>query len=128
MKKVLYGTTALVAAGVMGAGSADAKISLGLGGYMNTFFSVASINESDDVSQLLANGIPSLGAAESDRWADWLLVGLVAALAISAVLFVLAVRDRRSPPPPDGQGGSGGGRNRRGRCCGGAGERRECGI
>ena len=51
MKKVLYGTTALVAAGVMGAGSADAKISLGIGGYMNTFFSVASINESDDVSQ-----------------------------------------------------------------------------
>jgi hypothetical protein len=51
MKKVLYGTTALVAAGVMGAGSADAKISLGLGGYMNTFFSVASINESDTSTQ-----------------------------------------------------------------------------
>jgi outer membrane protein OmpU len=51
MKKVLYGTTALVAAGVMGAGSADAKISLGLGGYMNTFFSVASIDEADSTSQ-----------------------------------------------------------------------------
>lgn len=51
MKKVLYGTTALVAAGVMGAGSADAKISLGLGGYMNTFFSVASINEADETTQ-----------------------------------------------------------------------------
>jgi hypothetical protein len=51
MKKVLYGTTALVAAGVLGAGSADAKISLGLGGYMNTFFSVASIDESDTSTQ-----------------------------------------------------------------------------
>lgn len=50
MKKVLYGTTALVAAGVMGAGSADAKISLGIGGYMNTFFSVASIDESPTTS------------------------------------------------------------------------------
>ena len=48
MKKVLYGTTALVAAGVMGAGSAEAKIDLGLSGYMNTYFSVASINEGDN--------------------------------------------------------------------------------
>lgn len=46
MKKVLYGTTALVAAGVLGTGSAEAQIQLGLGGYMNTFFSVASIDES----------------------------------------------------------------------------------
>ena len=45
MKKVLYGTTALVAAGVLGTGSAEAQIQLGLGGYMNTFFSVASIDE-----------------------------------------------------------------------------------
>ena len=45
MKKVLYGTTALVAAGVLGAGSAEAQIKLSLGGYMNTFFSVASIDE-----------------------------------------------------------------------------------
>jgi len=51
MKKVLYGTTALVAAGVMGAGSADAKISLGIGGYMNTFFSVASIDEASNTTQ-----------------------------------------------------------------------------
>jgi len=46
MKNVLYGTTALVAAGVLGAGSAAADgISLGLGGYMNTYFSVAGIDE-----------------------------------------------------------------------------------
>jgi len=45
MKKVLYGTTALVAAGALGAGPAEAQIELGLAGYMNTFFSVASIDE-----------------------------------------------------------------------------------
>lgn len=50
MKKVLYGTTALVAAGVLGAGSAEAKIQLGLGGYMNTFFSVAGIDESSSTT------------------------------------------------------------------------------
>ncbi len=50
MKKVLYGTTALVAAGVLSAGSAEANIELGLGGYMNTFFSVAGINESSSTT------------------------------------------------------------------------------
>ncbi len=46
MKKVLYGTTALVAAGVLGAGSAAADgISIGVGGYMNTYFSVGNIDE-----------------------------------------------------------------------------------
>jgi outer membrane protein OmpU len=46
MKKVLYGTTALVAAGVLGAGSAAADgISMGIGGYMNTYFSVGGIDE-----------------------------------------------------------------------------------
>jgi outer membrane protein OmpU len=51
MKKVLYGTTALVAAGVLGAGSAAAEgISLGLGGYMNTYFSVAGIDEASSTT------------------------------------------------------------------------------
>ena len=51
MKKVLYGTTALVAAGVLGAGSAAADgISLGLGGYMNTYFSVAGIDEASSTT------------------------------------------------------------------------------
>ena len=46
MKKVLYGTTALVAAGVLGAGTAAADgISMGVGGYMNTYFSVGGIDE-----------------------------------------------------------------------------------
>lgn len=49
MKKVLYGTTALVAAGAMGAGSAAADgIELGLGGYMNTYFSAGGISEADN--------------------------------------------------------------------------------
>jgi predicted porin len=46
MKRSILGTTALVAVGTLGAGgAAEAKIELGLSGYMNTFFSVASIDE-----------------------------------------------------------------------------------
>ncbi len=45
MKKVLYGTTALCAAGMLGAtGAAADGIELGLGGYMNTMFSAGGIN------------------------------------------------------------------------------------
>ncbi len=45
MKKVLYGTTALCAAGMLGATGANAEgIELGLGGYMNTLFSAGGIN------------------------------------------------------------------------------------
>ena len=45
MKKVLYGTTALCAAGMLGASGAAAEgIELGLGGYMNTLFSAGGIN------------------------------------------------------------------------------------
>jgi hypothetical protein len=45
MKRSILGTTALVAIGSVGASPAAAKIELGLSGYMNTFFSVASIDE-----------------------------------------------------------------------------------
>jgi len=46
MKKVLYGTTALVSAGVVAAAPANAaeKISLSLGGYYNSFFAVGEVN------------------------------------------------------------------------------------
>lgn len=45
MKKVLYGTTALCAAGMLGAtGAAADGIELGIGGYMNTLFSAGGIN------------------------------------------------------------------------------------
>lgn len=46
MKKSLYGTTALVAAGVLVSGPASAQgIELGLGGYMNNFFGIGSTDE-----------------------------------------------------------------------------------
>jgi predicted porin len=45
MKRSILGTTALVAVGALGAQTAEAKISLGISGYMNTYFSVASIDE-----------------------------------------------------------------------------------
>ncbi|HKY94141.1 MAG TPA: porin [Kiloniellales bacterium] len=51
MKRSILGTTALVAVGVIGATPADAKIELGLSGYMNTYFSVASIDEGDNDPQ-----------------------------------------------------------------------------
>ncbi len=45
MKKVLYGTTALCAAGMLGAtGAAADGIELGIGGYMNTLFSAGGNN------------------------------------------------------------------------------------
>jgi len=40
MKKTLFGTTALVTAGVLASSGAQAQIELGLGGYMNNFFVV----------------------------------------------------------------------------------------
>ena len=45
MKRTILGTSALVAVGAIGANGAQAKIELGISGYMNTFFSVASIDE-----------------------------------------------------------------------------------
>jgi hypothetical protein len=47
MKKALFGSTALVAAGAMAATSAVAEegIKLGLGGYYNTFFWVGDYDE-----------------------------------------------------------------------------------
>jgi len=63
MKKVLYGTTALCAAGAMGAGSAAADgIELGLGGYQNVLFSVAAINES--------SGFPNADFNPTGLWND----------------------------------------------------------
>ena len=44
MKRLFLGTTAIVAAASLGH-PADAKIELGLGGYMNSYFSVAAIDE-----------------------------------------------------------------------------------
>lgn len=50
MKKILYGTTALVTAGVLASSGAQAQegIELGLGGYMNNFFSFGSIDEASN--------------------------------------------------------------------------------
>jgi len=50
MKKVLYGTTALAAAGAMAASPAAAEegVQLGLGGYYNTFFGVSSYDEASN--------------------------------------------------------------------------------
>lgn len=57
MKKVLYGTTALVSAGVMAAAPANAadKIKLGLGGYYNTFFSVGDVDSADTTEYVATN-------------------------------------------------------------------------
>ncbi len=46
MKKLLYGTTALVSAGVVASSAAHAEggIKLGLGGYMNNFFGVGDVD------------------------------------------------------------------------------------
>jgi len=64
MKKILYGSTALVAAGAMAATPAMAEegVKLGLGGYYNTFFWVGDIDESsDDPRNLNDTGIFSDG-------------------------------------------------------------------
>jgi predicted porin len=62
MKRSILGTTALVAVGAVGAAPADAKISLGLSGYMNTYFSVASIDEgANDPRDFNPTGIYSDG-------------------------------------------------------------------
>ncbi|GAB5470052.1 MAG: hypothetical protein Kilf2KO_30820 [Rhodospirillales bacterium] len=77
MKKVLYGTTALCAAGMLGASGAAADgIELGLGGYMNTMFSAGGINATggrdqtrDDDGNLVAPGAaPDYNA--TGLWAD----------------------------------------------------------
>ena len=48
MKKILYGTTALVAAGMLASGSAAAadKVKMGVGGYFQAFFVVADQDDS----------------------------------------------------------------------------------
>ncbi len=48
MRKSLYGTTALVAAGVLAAvpAAAEEGVTLGLGGYYNTYFGVGDVDES----------------------------------------------------------------------------------
>ena len=53
MKKVLYGTTALVAAGALMASpaSAEEKIKLGLGGYMNNYFGFGDTDSDADVDR-----------------------------------------------------------------------------
>lgn len=63
MKKVLYGTTALVAAGVLSAGTASADgISMSVGGYFHTFFSVGDIdNGSADNADYNSTGLFSDG-------------------------------------------------------------------
>jgi len=60
MKKVLFGSTALVAAGAMAATSAVAEegVKLGLGGYYNTFFWVGDYDEDNlDPRNLNATGL-----------------------------------------------------------------------
>ncbi len=50
MKKLLYGTTALVSAGVVASSAAHAEggIKLGLGGYMNNFFGGGDVDNDDN--------------------------------------------------------------------------------
>ena len=62
MKKLLYGTTALVAAGALVSTTAQAEegIKLGLGGYMNNYFGVGSL-DSDTDTDFNATGLFSDG-------------------------------------------------------------------
>lgn len=57
MKKVLYGSTALVSAAVVAAAPAQAaeKISLGLGGYYNSFFGVGDVSGAGTTEYLSSN-------------------------------------------------------------------------
>jgi predicted porin len=57
MKKVLYGSTALVSAAVVAAAPAQAaeKIKLGLGGYYNSFFAVGDVNGAGTTEYLNSN-------------------------------------------------------------------------
>ncbi len=61
MKKLLYGTTALVSAGVVASSAAHAEggIKLGLGGYMNNFFGVGDVD--DDGNDFESTGMFSDG-------------------------------------------------------------------
>ena len=62
MKKTLFGTTALVTAGLLASSGAHAEsgIKLGLGGYMNNYFAVGAIDNDDD-SDYNATGLYSDG-------------------------------------------------------------------
>ena len=57
MRKVLYGSTALVAAGTLAATPAVAEegISLGVGGYWNSFFAFGDYSEGDSDPRDLGN-------------------------------------------------------------------------
>ena len=57
MRKVLYGSTALMAAGAMAAAPASAEegLKLGLGGYWNSFFWAGDYSEDDDDPRDLNN-------------------------------------------------------------------------
>ena len=64
MRRHLYATTALAAAGAMAASPAAAEegVKLGLGGYYNTFFGVGSYNEAgNDARDFGATGLYSDG-------------------------------------------------------------------
>ena len=60
MKKTLFGTTALVTAGVLASSGAQAQIELGLGGYMNNFFVVGD-SDPDDGTDYSPTGLYSDG-------------------------------------------------------------------
>ena len=61
MKKILLGTTAIVAAGMIAAPSADAadKIKLSVGGYMNQWFGYTTADDdSKTIKALTTSPIP----------------------------------------------------------------------
>lgn len=68
MKKILIGTTALVAAGCMATdASAADKIALGLGGYMNTFIGTSSNENTYNNAQA---GLPNIGGFDVQQDAE----------------------------------------------------------
>ena len=60
MKKTLFGTTALVTAGVLASSAAQAQIELGLGGYMNNYFAIGD-SDPDDGTDYAPTGLFSDG-------------------------------------------------------------------
>ncbi len=62
MKKLLYGTTALIAAGALATGaSAAEKVKMGVGGYMQAFFVVADQDEEDTGQSLRDHAVAREG-------------------------------------------------------------------
>ncbi|MEQ8651733.1 MAG: porin [Kiloniellales bacterium] len=71
MKKVLYGTTALCAAGMLGAtGAAADGIELGIGGYMNTLFSAGGINATAGRDSYAGTPAAAADYNPTGLWAD----------------------------------------------------------